>query len=146
METTCVSSNSSEATTVTATSSSSSSATTTSPSSGNATTTSSSNVSTVETAVVGLREGEHLDCSLEDTREVQAVDEFMNQGCTCHLGVQGSPCSKQLTRETIESTWQDCLDLTKSELDLVVLSQIHFLQSTAQQPIYSGSISLLCWK
>ena len=64
----------------------------------------------------------------------RSVDEFMNQGCTCHLGVQGSPCSQQLTRETIEKTRQDCLDLTRSELDIVVLSQIQSLQSTTRQP------------
>ena len=58
----------------------------------------------------------------------------MNLCCACHLGLDGSPCSRQLTRETIESTRQDCLDLTKSELDLVVLSQIHSLQSSTEQP------------
>ena len=77
--------------------------------------------------------GEMFDCSLEDRKEEQAVEDFIRQGCTCHLGPQGSPCSQQLTRETIESTRQDCLDLTKSELDLVILSQIHSLQSTTQQ-------------
>ena len=131
MATSCVSSIPSDGTTVAATSSSSSSAITTSwsPSA------TATNRSTVETAVVGLREGEHLDSSMEDIKEVLSVDEFMNQGCTCHLGVpQGSPCSQQLTRETIEKTRQDCLDLTRSELDIVVLSQIHFLQSTTRQP------------
>ena len=93
--------------------------------------------------MVGLRDGEHLDYSLEDTREVQAVDEFMNQGCTCHLGVQGPPCSQQLTRETIESTRQYCLDLTKSEVDLLVLSQIHSLQSTAHSLLCINLITLL---
>ena len=130
METSCVSSIPSDGTTVAATSSSSSCATTTgwSPSA------TATNRSTVETAVVGLREGEHLDSSMEDIEEVLSVDKFMNQGCTCHLGVQGCPCSQQLTRETIEKTRQDCLDLTRSELDIVVLSQIHSLQSTTRQP------------
>ena len=45
-----------------------------------------------------------LDCSLEDTREVQTVDELMNKGCSCQLNVQVSPCSQQLSRETIEWT------------------------------------------
>ena len=72
---------------------------------------------------------EDRDCSLEDTREVQTVDEFMNKGCSCKLGVQGSPCSQQLSRETIEWTRQNCLELTKSELDPIVLSQIHSLQN-----------------
>ena len=92
MATSCVSSIPSDGTTVAATTSSSSCATTTSwsPSA------TATNRSTVETAVVGLREGEHLDSSMEDIKEVLSADEFTNQGCTCHLGVpQGSPCSQQ---------------------------------------------------
>ena len=138
MATSCVSSIPSDGTAVAATSSSSS----TTRRSPRATAT---NRSTVETAVVGLREGEHLDSSMEDIEEVLSVDEFMNQGCTCHLGVQGSPCFQQLTRETIERTRQDCLDLTRSELDIVVLSQIHSLQSTTRQPTLL-SISSCSWR
>ena len=103
MATSCVSSIPSDGTTVAATSSSSSYSATTTSWSPSATV---MNRSTVETAVVGLREGEHLDSSMEDIKEILSVDEFMNQGCTCHLGVQGSPCSQQLTRETIEKTRQ----------------------------------------
>ena len=70
-----------------------------------------------------------LDCSIEDAKERQAVDDFIARGCSCTLGKLGTSCSKQLSRCLIESTRQDCLDLTRNELDLIILSQIHSHQS-----------------
>ena len=69
------------------------------------------------------------DCSIEDVKERQAVDDFIARGCSCTLGKLGTSCSKQLSRSLIDSTRQDCLDLTRNELDLIILSQIHSHQN-----------------
>ncbi len=79
-------------------------------------------------------ESDLADSSMEDTREDQSVEEFTTSGCGCHLGPENTPCAKYLTQESVQKCRQDCLGLTRDELDLVVFSQIHSLRSTPEQP------------
>ena len=69
------------------------------------------------------------DCSIEDAKERQAVNDFDARGCSCTLGKLEISCSKQLSTSLIESTRQDCLDLTRNELNPIILSQIHSHQN-----------------
>ena len=39
-----------------------------------------------------------------------------------------------ISRETVQKCREDCLELSRDELDLVVLSQIHFLRGIPEQP------------
>ncbi len=60
---------------------------------------------------------------------------FLQTGCQCHLGPNNSPCFKQLAKEDIEASRLECSELTRDELDLVILSQI-----SAHRAIASGNI------
>ena len=85
---------------------------------------------TAELAMSGM----YHDGSFEDDQEVQNIDQFMDKGCSCHLGVQGTLCYLQLRREAVELNRQDCLELSKNELDLVILSQINSHQCLTKVP------------
>ena len=65
-----------------------------------------------------------FDCSIEDAEKRQAVDDVTASERSCILGKLGTSCSKQLSRTLIESTRQECLDMTRRELYLIILSQI----------------------
>ena len=69
---------------------------------------------------------EDPDCSLEDTREAQTVDEFMSKGCSCQVGVQGSPCSQQLSEKLL----------------VIVLSQSHSLPNAAPARNKAGPLNV----
>lgn len=65
-----------------------------------------------------------LDLSYEDSREELSIVEFLQTGCQCHLGPKNSPCFKQLAKKEIETSRLECSELTRDELDLVILSHI----------------------
>lgn len=48
----------------------------------------------------------------------------MDKGCGCQLGKRGNPCCTMFTREEYEATMDQCAQLTKEQLDLIVLGQI----------------------
>ena len=89
---------------------------------------SESGLADVDCSLVGL------DSSMEDIREEQTMEEFISNGCGCQLGPKETSCVKYLTRQIVERCRQDCLELSRDELDLIVLSQIHSLRSTPDQP------------
>ena len=45
-------------------------------------------------------------------------------GCGCKKGGDGKQCCTQLSREDILSARQSCAELTRSELDMVILGQL----------------------
>ena len=60
----------------------------------------------------------------------------MTGGCDC----SGTPkCSDTLSKEAIIKCRQECMELTKDELDLVVMSQIRSLRSNPDQPTSRSS-------
>lgn len=72
----------------------------------------------------GLLSGSDLELSMEDSDEFGAVDEFIGTGCGCKHGPGESQCSFFLAKKTTETCKQYNLELTRDELDLVVLAQI----------------------
>lgn len=59
-----------------------------------------------------------------DLAEEHAIEEFMRETCKCHYGIDGRACSCQFEYELIASTRMNCLEMTKSELDLVILAHL----------------------
>ena len=59
-----------------------------------------------------------------DIKEDELVSQFMLAGCGCPQGNGGKQCCTQFSREYVLSARQSCAELTKSELDLVILGQL----------------------
>ena len=76
----------------------------------------------------------NFDVSAEDNNEQECVESFLRSTCGCKLAPEGSPCSSSLTKDTIEKCRTDNLELSRDELDLVILSQIRAGRSLAIQP------------
>lgn len=77
--------------------------------------------STIEEEVDGEQQEKAIDWTEEDQTERNAVHDFVQRGCGCHMGPSGSSCSSQFTVEQILTSRGDCLELTRAELDLVIL-------------------------
>ena len=60
----------------------------------------------------------------EDKAEDGRIDEFIAKTCGCHFGSRGTACSLLFSRELIASTRMNCREMTKQELDLVVLASL----------------------
>ena len=52
------------------------------------------------------------------------VKRFLRDGCGCCRGVKGGPCCQQFSEKLVLSNVNNCLELTRSELDLVILANI----------------------
>jgi hypothetical protein len=59
-----------------------------------------------------------------DNMEDAAVDDFIKTTCQCNFGPRKTPCSLQFSRELIVSTRLNCIEMTKAELDLVILANL----------------------
>ena len=66
-----------------------------------------------------------LESSLEDVSKEHLLDSFLSEGCGCVFGPNSTQCCQFLERFVISKCIQDCLELERNELDLVVLSCIH---------------------
>ena len=58
-----------------------------------------------------------------DVNDRQKVESFMKKGCGCSHGGEGKNCSKGYSVEQILDHRQICLEMTSSELDMVILAQ-----------------------
>lgn len=56
--------------------------------------------------------------------EMEKVKKFMHDGCGCALGTKGSLCSVQFTEQAVIFNFNNCLQLSSVELDLVILASI----------------------
>ena len=70
-----------------------------------------------------------IDSSMEDFNEKESVERFVSMTCGCKYGPKGSPCSSSLTKATIHKCRADNLELSRDELDLVILAQIRASRS-----------------
>ena len=61
---------------------------------------------------------------MEMELEANRVDKFIKESCKCTLGLGQTPCSDQLSREEIVEHREQCFELDKSELDMVVIGQL----------------------
>ena len=65
----------------------------------------------------------NLDKSIEDENEIQAIDIFYGSAC-CSLGPKKAACWTQFHRKSVITARRESLELTRSELDLVILANI----------------------
>ena len=73
-----------------------------------------------------------VDSSFEDLEEKAAVQRFVSDTCKCQLGPAKTACSQQLSRRTIESTRNNCHQMTRQQLDLVIMSQVNALRTSKE--------------
>ena len=57
-----------------------------------------------------------IDNSLEDEQEQDAINKFLSETCGCTLGPNKTPCSSQLSQQTISQTRNNCLKLKLNAL------------------------------
>ena len=60
----------------------------------------------------------------DDEREEKFIDDFLARECGCILGPKKSPCSKLFSRSELSATRMNCLELSNSELDMLVLANL----------------------
>ena len=79
----------------------------------------------------GLTQGEQVETesSFEDRAEQAKVDEFFRVSCGCKLGPRSVACSSVVSKEAVVQTRNNCLQMAKNELDLVVMAQINALRT-----------------
>ena len=58
------------------------------------------------------------------SEENEEVIRFLNTGCGCSGGVNGSPCSESISKEAIVFNHNNCKELSSTELDMVILANI----------------------
>ena len=75
-----------------------------------------------------------MEMSLElhpcDIDEDRVVEEFMRRGCSCTKW-DGKPCSQQFTTEYVKSLRLSFKELTRNELDLVLMGQLMATANTS---------------
>ena len=59
----------------------------------------------------------------EDIDELDRIEKFYLSGCSCQLA-QGTPCCKSIQKSHYEEYRNNCVEMTKQELDMVVMGQI----------------------
>ena len=69
-----------------------------------------------------------MDVETNVNDEVDELEEditaFLNVGCGCLGGKSGNPCSKSFSKEAVVFNLHNCLELSREELDLVILANI----------------------
>lgn len=76
-----------------------------------------------------------FELSSSDLDEAERVDTFFSKNCGCKLGSRNSTCSSVLCRDLAVTTRNNCLQLERSELDLVVLSQLQAFRTHPDQSV-----------
>ena len=64
------------------------------------------------------------ECSEADRAEKAKVSEFLRKGCSCKLGPNKDSCSRKLSEDQLLNSRASCLELSLSELDMVILAQL----------------------
>lgn len=59
-----------------------------------------------------------------DKEEKARVSDFLRKGCSCKFGPNKSSCSKKLSHEELLDSRAANFELSQSELDMVILSQL----------------------
>lgn len=65
-----------------------------------------------------------------DVDEDSKIQKFLSDTCKCHLGKGNKPCCLTVSSEDIRKCRISCSELLHNELDLVVMSQVHYFRST----------------
>ena len=70
------------------------------------------------------------DIRQEDSDESRRISEFLDRGCKCQLG-----CYKYFPRSHYELIRNQCMELSREALDMVVMSQLLALTPTGKVKI-----------
>ena len=74
-----------------------------------------------------------LELRLRDISEDQKVEQFMSTGCCTKW--KGKSCSLQFTKDYVKDVRLSCIELTTTELDLVIMGQLLACTNTSQRII-----------
>ena len=69
------------------------------------------------------------EASLDDQSEQATIEQLLRESCTCQLGPLGGACSSAVSKEATVLTRNNCLQMARKELDLVVMTQINALRT-----------------
>ena len=74
---------------------------------------------------------------------------FLEEGCGCKRN-SGKPCSTSFSREQYEMSRMQCAELSRTELDLVILGQIEALlrntdQTSAHRPSQQRQLTTMAF-
>ena len=61
---------------------------------------------------------------LENEGIIANVTRFLRDGCGCYSGVKGGPSCQQFSEKLVLSNVNNCLELTRTELNLVIVANI----------------------
>ena len=73
-----------------------------------------------------------------DDMEDKLVSEFIRSGCGCTKD-KGKPCSQLFSPEYVKSVRASCAELTREELDMVIVGQLVACMNT------SATVSTAAW-
>ena len=73
-----------------------------------------------------------------DTEEESVIASMMAAGCGCHRGVKSQPCSSKFSMEYVRSVRASCAQLTRPELDMLVMGQLVACMN-CQSTVQTGS-------
>jgi len=59
-----------------------------------------------------------------DSDELETIRNFLKAGCGCHFGPKAHHCSSTLSYSEVLECRTNCLQLSKEELDLIILSHL----------------------
>ena len=83
-----------------------------------------------EETCLSVSECVEVETSDIDQQEEENLQNFLSDTCKCHLGTGNKPCCLTLSVNAIRQCRQSCFDLPHNELDLVIMSQVHYLRTT----------------
>ena len=100
----------------------------------------SKNSSEASICEVSTSDYERRDLDIQEEADVKSFD------CKCHLGANSISCSSLLNYEDVVDYRANCLELTKAELDMVVLAQINSHSSPPSHTKFFFKGNRLCMK
>ena len=74
-----------------------------------------------------------LESSLEDRQEEDTIATFVRETCGCRLGPNKQPCCVRISESTIRQTRNNCFQMSKQDLDLVVMAQVNALRTHSME-------------
>lgn len=78
-----------------------------------------------------------FDMRTEDEEEYTAIDEFQRGGCSCTIGPNNTPCCQRFPVSHYQEYRAQCLEMSKEQLDMVIIGQMEALTYSTNQCIRS---------
>ena len=80
-----------------------------------------------------------------DETENVLIDDFIKTTCKCHFGLNGQACSSLFSQKIISTSQMDCQEMSKAELDLVILSHLEAKRRTFEGSEGSSHVTITYW-